>query len=189
MWCPNCGEQNPDDAKFCSNCGFQLRTEHGKRWVIHAGVRSILPPLKFYDLIFTDRRLIVARTGSNWWTIGLILALWLGLICFGPIFLISFSPILVLLSLMKPNKVSERLSTLPPDKVLTLSKDNFSIPYDEINKVELKRSWMRGNKLTVYTSTRKYSFIPLGKRITLARKRLLDKYERILRSSLPGKIN
>jgi hypothetical protein len=31
LYCPECGEQNPDDAKFCSNYGSQLRTEHEKR--------------------------------------------------------------------------------------------------------------------------------------------------------------
>ena len=31
LYCPECGEQNPDDAKFCSGCGSQLRTEHEKR--------------------------------------------------------------------------------------------------------------------------------------------------------------
>jgi hypothetical protein len=133
---------------------------------IHAGMGSVWH-IKYCDLIFTDRRLIVARTGSNWILI-------LGALAFLP--------------LMKRNKVSERLSSLPPDKVLTDSKDNFSIPYDEINKVELRRSWMMGNKLTVYTSTRKYSFIPLGKKTALAGKQLLDEYEKIVRSALPGKL-
>jgi hypothetical protein len=89
---------------------------------------------------------------------------------------------------MKRNKVSERLSSLPPDKVLTDSKDNFSIPYDEINKVELRKSWMMGNKLVIYTSTRKYSFNLLGKKTALAGKQLLDEYEKLLRSALPGKL-
>jgi hypothetical protein len=109
---------------------------------IHAGMGPVWH-IKYYDLIFTDRRLIVARTGSNW-------PLILGVLAFLP--------------LMKRNKVSERLSSLPPDKVLTDSKDNFSIPYDEINKVELRRSWMMGNKLVIYTSTRKYSHPFWGKR-------------------------
>jgi hypothetical protein len=157
---------------------------------IHAGIGSIWP-LKFCDLIFTESRLIVARTGSNWWIIGLILTLLLGLIGFGGfiiVFLLFLFLILGFLSLMKRNKVSERLSSLPPDKVLTDSKDNFSIPYDEINKVELRKSWMMGNKLAVYTSTRKHSFILFGKKTALAGKQLLDEYEKIVRSALPGKL-
>lgn len=27
MYCSNCGAHNPDDAKFCSKCGFQLGTK------------------------------------------------------------------------------------------------------------------------------------------------------------------
>jgi len=133
---------------------------------IHAGMGSVWH-IKYCDLIFTDRRLIVARTGSNW-------PLILGVLAF--------------LLLMKRNKVSERLSSLPPDKVLTDSKDNFSIPYDEINKVELRKSWMMGNKLTVYRSTRKYSFSLFGKKTLLSGKQLLDEYEKLLRSALPGKL-
>jgi hypothetical protein len=50
---------------------------------IHAGMELSLYPIKFCDLIFTETRLIVARTGSNWWIIGLILTLLLSLIGFG----------------------------------------------------------------------------------------------------------
>ena len=25
MYCPNCGQQQPDDTKFCSNCGADLQ--------------------------------------------------------------------------------------------------------------------------------------------------------------------
>lgn len=27
MFCYNCGEDNPDEAKFCKNCGAELRKE------------------------------------------------------------------------------------------------------------------------------------------------------------------
>ena len=27
MFCYNCGEENPDDAKYCRNCGVMLRKE------------------------------------------------------------------------------------------------------------------------------------------------------------------
>jgi hypothetical protein len=47
---------------------------------------------------------------------------------------------------------------------------------------------MMGNKLVIYTSTRKHSFILLGKKTALAGKQLLDEYEKLLRSALPGKL-
>ena len=27
VYCPNCGTQNPDDAKYCNNCGYSLTGE------------------------------------------------------------------------------------------------------------------------------------------------------------------
>jgi len=45
-----------------------------------------------------------------------------------------------------------------------------------------------GNKLTVYRSTRKHSFTLFGKKTLLSGKQLLDEYEKIVRSALPGKL-
>lgn len=28
MYCPNCGKQNPDEARFCGGCGFELPVNH-----------------------------------------------------------------------------------------------------------------------------------------------------------------
>jgi hypothetical protein len=46
---------------------------------------------------------------------------------------------------------------------------------------------MMGNKLVIYRSTRKHSFILLKKTV-LSGKQWLDEYEKLLRSALPGKL-
>jgi hypothetical protein len=157
---------------------------------IHAG-KGYIWPSTFCDLIFTDSRLIVAKTGSNWWIIGLILTLLLGLIGFGGFIIVLLLFIFIILglnSLNKRNKISESLSSLPPERILIEYKNVFSIPYNEISRVEMRKSWIMGNKLLVYTSSRKHAFMLLGKKTALASKQLLGEYEKILRSALPNKL-
>jgi len=157
---------------------------------IHAGIGSIWP-FKFCDLLFTDSRLIVAKTGSNWWIIGLILTLLLGLIGFGGFIIVLLLFIFIILgltSLNKRNKISERLSSLPPDRILKEYENVFSIPYNEISRVEMRKSWMTSSRLLIYTSSREHAFILLGKRTALASKQLLGEYEKILRNALPSKL-
>ncbi len=40
VYCPNCGKQNPDDAKYCNNCGVSLvtgRRDANKEWEDRCG--------------------------------------------------------------------------------------------------------------------------------------------------------
>lgn len=52
-----------------------------------------------------------------------------------------------------------KLSELPPDKVLRANKHNFAISYDEISKIEIRKTFPVGAwTITVETSTDKHAF-------------------------------
>jgi membrane protease subunit (stomatin/prohibitin family) len=44
--CPSCGQQNPEGAKFCSNCGGQLPANPGKQFCTQCG-EEVKPGAKF----------------------------------------------------------------------------------------------------------------------------------------------
>lgn len=130
---------------------------------------------KYYDLIFTNSRLIVAKTEQCRWL------LWV-------VFTGIFALIPALIALFRSSKNSEILSYLPLDKIVNRSKDNLSIPYSEIHRIELEKI-MSSVSMTIYRSSRKHSYKLIGRGI-LGRinNQTFDEYKKVVQSVLPDKV-
>jgi len=69
MYCPNCGEKLPPSAKFCTNCGHQVRenTSSGEKVIMAFMVNKKDGLFKFvsYSLVFTNSRIIMAYVDAD----------------------------------------------------------------------------------------------------------------------------
>jgi hypothetical protein len=130
---------------------------------------------KYYDLIFTNSRLIVAKTGQWRWL------LWV-------MFAAIFALIPALIAFFRSLKNSEKLSSLPLDEIVNRSKDNLSIPYSEIYRIELDKI-MSSVSMTIYRPSRKHSYKLIGRGI-LGRidNQTFNEYKKIIQSVLPDKV-
>lgn len=69
MKCTNCGNENPEDARFCQTCGTALRggsgpilTKEGRAWWYPIGVWAVLSAF----FLFVDAAFTGAVTWSIW---------------------------------------------------------------------------------------------------------------------------
>jgi hypothetical protein len=130
---------------------------------------------KYYDLIFTNSRLIVAKTEQCRWL------LWV-------MFTGIFALIPALIALFRSPKKSEELSYLPLDKIVNRSKDNLSIPYSEIHRIELEKI-MSSVSMTIYRPSRKHSYKLIGRgRLGRINNQTFDEYKKVIQSVLPDKV-
>jgi uncharacterized membrane protein YvbJ len=63
MYCYNCGEENPDEAKFCKNCGTLLKKEETVKKVEVIEV----PNNQSYNQQKTTTTSSSSNTGSSSW--------------------------------------------------------------------------------------------------------------------------
>ena len=95
----------------------------------------------FYDLYFTSKRVIVAKTGTPY---GLALTL----------------PVVgYMVEEHNREKKSKEYKELPFDDILKGDKKNFEIPFSEISKIEMKKPGLIvGTKIIFYTKDKKMVF-------------------------------
>ena len=109
--------------------------------------RRFPKPIRHYTLLFTSKRIIVAKTLPSW-------------IELSPFYAKGASYFL-----MKrySKKHRERMKTLPFDEVLKIDKENFEILYSDIREVKLHRRF-RESKLSIKLNETEYTYNILAKK-------------------------
>ena len=117
-----------------------------------------------FDLYFTSTRILAVRIGSivGW-------SLLLGAIGQG-------------IALYLSNKKSKQLKELTLESVETSHKRNFSLSYEDILQVELKKPGLFVGKLTIHTHDKKQKFL-------LMQKKQYDTDKSIIEKCLKDKLN
>lgn len=125
MFCTKCGAKNDETSNFCIKCGTPLqgtRSPGAEQRPSGEQERVLLTVPKcyrdkfargtdFYNLLITDRRIICGKTGGT----GLLRTRGLA----GA----------VVLKIAKDRQNVEKFSGIDPDEIVSLSKDNFAIPF------------------------------------------------------------
>ena len=107
-----------------------------------SGYRRRFPkPISYVALLFTSKRLIVAKALPSW-------------IESSPFYAQGASYFLMKNALEKHR---EKLKTLPFDEVLSIDKENFEIPYSNIREVSLHRRFPE-YKLTIKMNGKEHRY-------------------------------
>lgn len=117
-----------------------------------------------YDLFFTEKRIVAAKTGST--------AGWAALIgVIGQIIAMHYS-----------KKKSQQLSQLTIESIMTSDKKNFDIPYEIIDSAEVKKPGaLSVGKLILNSNGKKRKFL-------LTEKKLFDSHQEIFEKCINDKI-
>lgn len=117
-----------------------------------------------YDLFFTEKRIVAAKTGST--------AGWGALIgVLGQLIAMHYS-----------KKKSEQLSKLSIESIMTADKKNFEINYTDIVNAEVKKPGTFSiGKLIINTGVKKHKFL-------LNEKKLFNEHNEIFQKCLSSKI-
>ena len=172
------------------------------------------PVTRNYSLYFTQKRVIIAKTGISilWYLLAFIPMFFGGLLLVVTISVNRTSnaiplygwfalPLIIgslvfLEHLLK--KKSKKIDKLSPENILANNKKNFQIPYNNITRIEMyPQLWIRNPKIKILTKngeTHEF-FIPPNQTIDISKKQLtvltpkkrFDECVNFVRRVLPGK--
>ena len=138
---------------------------------LHKGITNT-----YYDLIFTNQRLIFAKTGGMntiWFIFWFLFALIGGLI-------------VVLIAIGKRNSMQRRYSNESMENILKLSSANYAIPYSEVRSIKLFDK--RKLELVTTNNDRKLLLL-MGSKTGTANKHDISEYERIIKNAMIDRIS
>ena len=109
--------------------------------------RRFPKPIRYYTLLFTSKRIIVAKTLLSW-------------IELSPFYAKGASYFLM----KKYSKErGEKIETLPFNDVLKIDEENFEIPYSSIREVKLHRRF-RESKLSIELNETEHTYNVMAKK-------------------------
>ncbi len=126
--------------------------------------------MKKWALVFTDRRLVVSKISG---TLGVALSAMGGVL--GDVARADVRS--------KVEERSEEAKTVSVEEILKADKENFAIPYEEIQTVEMKKGGLlSATSFSFHTEEKKYTF-------NLKEKKRFREYAEMVKKILPNKVS
>jgi hypothetical protein len=152
-----------------------MELKETKVGVIHTGYGG--SSIIYFDLIFTQSRIVFAKTGS-----------WSAWINFLSVFLCLIGQIFY--SLITLNNRKERQKEITDksiEDILNLSKKNYSISYSDLKSIQIINKTF-GKKLKIITTNETKIFNLFGEKTAVPKKEQIVEYENIIKNVLGDKM-